>query len=1103
MIRDREEMPMPATTLASKDPKRETLRYFKRALELDTLVPFDFDRKTPFCTVGRNAIKSGRLDPETTDALFQSARKDRKRNRSEKASPIDVVLSLRSLRYQEKEGVVHGLLLVPAILDAEGFLSMDMEQHRPWIPLERLITEQGESLEVMVGELKDYWDFQIREASRYISQVADWADYIEYAEALFDSVRKDISEDSLAEGFRLIDDTCFVRHGSNLSFNSSLIQLYDFLIKQEKLPSLLDRALTPRKGQCSDDDIDAGENIKHNMIAVRGSMNSRFPLADSQREAVHAYSMMHDGELLAVSGPPGTGKTTLLQSIVASLIVDHAIKGKDAPLIVGTSATNQAVTNIIESFGNIAADDGDGLDTRWLPQVDSRDEPLRSIAAYCPSKMNRARFREKYLLVQPDKTEIYSDYSDMDYVRDAELFFLAQVDNVFGISCPSIKSAKIELRRRLEAVEEMQERVVENAYRLHERYAWGETVMLLGKKADQLQRRFREQQENLKYWNEKMRMHASFLDRLCSFLGGVGKLANRFRGKTQSALIVSYRREGETIPAGAVRLSDVVEYYAAKCNSLDEERVRAVRAKSEIIELQENYDKDACALKREWGVDVLPSIDQMEEADFLLLLDRALDTSLRYRAFWLAVHIFEAEWLEDCEQGLTIKEDDRWKNSKPIQDRFWSQITSLTPCLVMTEYQMPKYFSLFSNAKKRDYDLEKIDLLIVDEAGQITSPVALAALGLAKRSVVVGDEHQLSPVWAFTSEADRRVARSSGLTEADWERNVEMGLTASASSSFMRVALCAGRWRCSQNESGLFLREHYRCVEEIIQFCNELMYAGRLIPSRSAKSRLGDAPPFIFVPLIDSIDRKAGSSRINEKEADAIVDWIAANAQRLEGIYETDLSKILGIVTPFAAQAALIEGRIAENIPSLAGKLTVGTAHKLQGAERSVILFSCVYGSNSAEASFIESVPELINVAVSRAKDLFVVFGDERRRMDTGRVFGLLNRFSDAGSLVGSDASSRGESESVRKSISRLVKEWKERGLVPQDRTLTPQQANLHLKSAGLIMRYGRSSWKPTERGIDAGILGEEGESESGKYVFCTYDERAAQAALKAILDRL
>ena len=243
--------------------------------------------------------------------------------------------------------------------------------------------------------------------------------------------------------------------------------------------------------------------------------------------------------------------------------------------------------------------------------------------------------------------------------------------------------------------------------------------------------------------------------------------------------------------------------------------------------------------------------------------------------------------------------------------------------------------------------------------------------------------------------------------------------------------------------------------------------------------------------------------RINEKEAYAIVDWIAVNAQRLEGIYETDLSKIIGIVTPFAAQASLIEEKIVERIPFLTGKVTIGTAHKLQGAERSVVLFSCVYGSNSAEASFIESVPELINVAVSRAKDLFVVFGDERRRMDTGRVFGLLNKFSDAGSSVGSDVPSRDGREDARKSISRLVKEWKEHGLIPQDRTLTPQQANLHLKSAGLIMRHGRSSWKPTERGLDIGVLGEEGESASGKYVFCTYDERASQAALKAILDRL
>lgn len=49
--------------------------------------------------------------------------------------------------------------------------------------------------------------------------------------------------------------------------------------------------------------------------------------------------------------------------------------------------------------------------------------------------------------------------------------------------------------------------------------------------------------------------------------------------------------------------------------------------------------------------------------------------------------------------------------------------------------------------------------------------------------------------------------------------------------------------------------------------------------------------------------------------------------------------------------------------------------HALQGAERKVIIFSQVY-SRHADGQFIDSDPAMLNVAVSRAKDSFLVFGD-------------------------------------------------------------------------------------------------------------------------------
>ncbi|WP_249183085.1 AAA domain-containing protein, partial [Anaerostipes sp. Marseille-Q3525] len=84
-----------------------------------------------------------------------------------------------------------------------------------------------------------------------------------------------------------------------------------------------------------------------------GQMGGEYPLSPSQREAISCFSEIKNGEVLAVNGPPGTGKTTLLQSIVANMYVNAALKKDKAPVIVATSTNNQAVTNIIDSFGSI------------------------------------------------------------------------------------------------------------------------------------------------------------------------------------------------------------------------------------------------------------------------------------------------------------------------------------------------------------------------------------------------------------------------------------------------------------------------------------------------------------------------------------------------------------------------------------------------------------------------------------------------------------------------------------------------------------------------------------------------------------------------------
>src|SRR5690606_5017553 len=98
-----------------------------------------------------------------------------------------------------------------------------------------------------------------------------------------------------------------------------------------------------------------------------------------------------------------------------------------------------------------------------------------------------------------------------------------------------------------------------------------------------------------------------------------------------------------------------------------------------------------------------------------------LDLTLRYAQFWLADHYYEAQWL--LAEDLLDAEDSK-KNTRRVMDRCWRQAAALTPCFVMTLYQMPKYFKLYIKpGEPYQFDLERADLLIIDEAGQVDTPL--------------------------------------------------------------------------------------------------------------------------------------------------------------------------------------------------------------------------------------------------------------------------------------------------------------------------------------------------------------------------------------------
>lgn len=109
----------------------------------------------------------------------------------------------------------------------------------------------------------------------------------------------------------------------------------------------------------------------------------------------------------------------------------------------------------------------------------------------------------------------------------------------------------------------------------------------------------------------------------------------------------------------------------------------------------------------------------------------------------------------------------------------------------------------------------------------------------------------------------------------------------------------------------------------------------------------------------------------------------------MKDVNQDKLKKLVGVVTSFRSQVYEIKKRLPIEIKEW---IEVGTVHTFQGGERKLIIMSTVYGRDDG-CFFIDANKSLLNVAVSRAKDSFLVFGDVHcLSEDRERPSGLLKQ---------------------------------------------------------------------------------------------------------------
>ena len=188
------------------------------------------------------------------------------------------------------------------------------------------------------------------------------------------------------------------------------------------------------------------------------------------------------------------------------------------------------------------------------------------------------------------------------------------------------------------------------------------------------------------------------------------------------------------------------------------------------------------------------------------------------------------------------------------------------------------------------------------------------------------------------------------------------------------------------------LTDHYRSHPLIIGFANYYVYKNRLVLKKPMKEIGDNEVSGVFGINVNGLayrDKKT-DSWCNEQEANEVIRII----QRFKSIREYSNFSI-GVITPFRGQVNLIYEKL-EQTKDVANVL-VSTVHKYQGDEKDIIIFNPVVaaGMSPGTVNWVENPQNLINVAVTRAREaLYVVSDFEVCRRQPG-ILGSLIKYTD------------------------------------------------------------------------------------------------------------
>lgn len=279
--------------------------------------------------------------------------------------------------------------------------------------------------------------------------------------------------------------------------------------------------------------------------------------------------------------------------------------------------------------------------------------------------------------------------------------------------------------------------------------------------------------------------------------------------------------------------------------------------------------------------------------------------------------------------------------------------------------------TLMAAALNRKINEASFDLIIVDEASMASLPALLLACKAVETSKKPNEVEMRNFEGLYQAQSDA-VSLSLGrqfVFVGDPKQLSPIAKTKEMRKSIFEVYGVEGIFKGEEVSHAILLDINFRNHPDIVALSSKLFYGGMLKSGREHNGKKS-----LFIRNIKGACSSYEGSYVNHASANAVFEQTAQALAKGR--------RSVGIITPYRKQAENIDSRMNElrgTYPD--ADMQAGTVHRFQGKEKGVVMFDITASSGSAlPATYCGDIDSeagrLLNVAMTRAEDFFVLVGD-------------------------------------------------------------------------------------------------------------------------------